>query len=1040
MKTRKGISLITLIITIIVIIILAGIIINSINKNNPIASANEAVFKSDVSNFENELSMYHTNNYSKSLGQYEEDKLQADNTKVEYTGVGQIEIQSKTIKDIIIGIDSKNYENQFEIVNGKLAYKGTDATKQQWSLESGILVDNDKTNVIIATSSILPIKQTGSIEYVIDVYSNVGIKDIGDITSSIKVIDKDSNEVTATVVVGQIKSLTNEKQIPVTVQGTDLVDGEYKVKLLAGAVQNNANLKNVDVISINSFTVDSIAPTNPSIVSSPTIWTNQDVTATITYPVDSAKNEYSEDGTNWQTYTTALTVLNNCTVYARATDIAGNVSGESTLSITNIDKENPTVSFSPNGQNNVQKAETTVTVTDNSNEFSSLQYIWTTSTTEPTSGWTTFENNTKLSKDTVTDSYYLWVKAIDIAGNITIVKSEVFGIDNTIPEAPIIVPSTANWTNQNITINIIYPLDASKNEYSYDGINWLNYTTVLTISNNCTLYARTKDVAGNVSTTSTLSITNIDKNLPNISYNPNGSSYMDAISVSVNVSDSDGSQIKTLKYAWDTQNQTKPITGWNNFTNGQNIFLNTTNGTYYLWIEAIDNASNIALTVSNSFVLKLKTENYEDGINTVFSYSGNWIITSSAAYNGSHSYTNQDIGDNATSSTTFTYNNITTDGYNRKIDFWYKVSSETNFDFLTVTVNGVDVVHVSGEVGWTYFETNLLQGNNTIIFKYTKDGSRTNGTDSGYIDYIKIERANLISPRFTPDKTYWTNQNVNLAITYPVSATNYQYSFDGNTWYNYTGNIVISNNMTIYAKCSNNAGITSAQSTITITNIDKTPPVINYASNSAIRVVILDAGGSNVNTNSLQYVWSTSDTTPSSGWVSFNNGSDISRQNNQNLWIKCSDIAGNIVINKLDLNSTIVENYDIPNYVLLPYSGDWMKTNAAVYNGSNSYTNQDIGDSGTSSTTFTYNNITTDGYNRKIDFWYKVSSETNFDFLTVTVNGVDVVHVSGEVGWTYCETSLLQGNNTITFKYTKDGSRTNGTDSGYIDYIKIEKK
>ena len=170
MKTRKGISLITLIITIIVIIILAGIIINSINKNNPIASANEAVFKSDVSNFENELSMYHTNNYSKSLGQYEEDKLQADNTKVEYTGIGQIETQSKTINDVITGIDSKKYENKFEIINGKLVYKGTSATEQQWSLDSGILVDNDKTIVTISTSSILPIKQTGSIEYIIDVF------------------------------------------------------------------------------------------------------------------------------------------------------------------------------------------------------------------------------------------------------------------------------------------------------------------------------------------------------------------------------------------------------------------------------------------------------------------------------------------------------------------------------------------------------------------------------------------------------------------------------------------------------------------------------------------------------------------------------------------------------------------------------------------------------------------------------------------------------------------------------------------------------
>ena len=343
MKFKIGISLIVLIITIIVIIILAGVVILSITKNNPIGSANEAVFKSDIDNFESELSIYNANNYSKLLGQYEEYKLQADNTKVEYTGVGQIDVKGKTIKDIITGLGSNKYENQFEIINGKLAYKGTDKIKQQWSLDKGILVDDDKTNVTISTSNILPIKSTGTIEYTINIYSNVGIKDIGDITNSIKVINKDSKEVTATLILGEIKNLTNEKQISVTIQGTGLADGEYKVKLLAGTVENNANLKNVDTISINSFAVDNTAPTDPSIVSSPITWTNQDVTATITYPSDSVKNEYSYDGINWQSYTANLTVLNNCTIYAKATDKVGNVSGESTLSITNIDKIAPQV-------------------------------------------------------------------------------------------------------------------------------------------------------------------------------------------------------------------------------------------------------------------------------------------------------------------------------------------------------------------------------------------------------------------------------------------------------------------------------------------------------------------------------------------------------------------------------------------------------------------------------------------------------------------------------------------------------------------------
>ena len=610
MKTKKGISLMTLVITIIVIIILAGIIIVSITKNNPINAANEALFKENIDSFQSELSMYHINNYSKSLGQYEEDKLQADNTKVQYTGVGQVETEGKTIKDIITGLNSKKYENEFEIVNGKLAYKGTDATKQQWSSDIGILVDNDKTNVTIATSSILPIKQTGSIEYTIDVYSNVGIKDISDITNSIKVIDKDSNEVTATVTVGQIKSLTNEKQIPVTIQGIGLADGEYKVKLLAGAVEKNTNLKNVDVISINSFTVDSTAPTNPKIASSPTTLTNQDVTATITYPVDSVTNEYSYNGTNWQTYTTALTISSNCTVYARAIDVAKNISGQATLSISNIDKENPTVSFLPNGQNNVKKAETTVIVTDNSNEFSSLQYIWTTNTTEPTDGWITFENNAKLNKDTVTASYYLWIKATDVAGNITTVKSEAFGIDNTVPEAPGIVPSTTNWTNQNITVTITYPSDSIKNEYSYDGITWSNYTTALTISSNCVIYARATDTAGNISSSSTLSITNIDKIVPQNT--TISASLSDAvISAIVTFQDNEsGIDLSKSKYIVSQVSTIYDINDsiWNSAstitTNPRKInYTAATSGNYYLQTLSVDNAGNKLVTISGNIAV-----------------------------------------------------------------------------------------------------------------------------------------------------------------------------------------------------------------------------------------------------------------------------------------------------------------------------------------------------------------------------------------------------------------------------------------------------
>lgn len=55
---KKGISLITLIVTIVVVIILAGIVISSISKNNPINNAKYSIFFNDMKVLEEEVALY----------------------------------------------------------------------------------------------------------------------------------------------------------------------------------------------------------------------------------------------------------------------------------------------------------------------------------------------------------------------------------------------------------------------------------------------------------------------------------------------------------------------------------------------------------------------------------------------------------------------------------------------------------------------------------------------------------------------------------------------------------------------------------------------------------------------------------------------------------------------------------------------------------------------------------------------------------------------------------------------------------------------
>jgi hypothetical protein len=66
--------------------------------------------------------------------------------------------------------------------------------------------------------------------------------------------------------------------------------------------------------------------------------TNQDVTVSATFSNDSAKQEYSFDGQNWFDYTEGIKVSQNCTVYFRGTDEAGNQSAISSWEVNNIDR------------------------------------------------------------------------------------------------------------------------------------------------------------------------------------------------------------------------------------------------------------------------------------------------------------------------------------------------------------------------------------------------------------------------------------------------------------------------------------------------------------------------------------------------------------------------------------------------------------------------------------------------------------------------------------------------------------------------------
>ena len=129
---KRGISLIVLIVTIIVIIILAAAVILTITKNNPVSSAKEATFKEDMSNIQDELSMYLSKKYT-------DNPTSFDKSSVNLSGDSMVtELPStKKYKDKVLVVKGKLVKNNSKVNSDEKKWfneviGNTSNVKEEW--------------------------------------------------------------------------------------------------------------------------------------------------------------------------------------------------------------------------------------------------------------------------------------------------------------------------------------------------------------------------------------------------------------------------------------------------------------------------------------------------------------------------------------------------------------------------------------------------------------------------------------------------------------------------------------------------------------------------------------------------------------------------------------------------------------------------------------------------------------------------------------------------------------------------------------------
>ena len=167
-----------------------------------------------------------------------------------------------------------------------------------------------------------------------------------------------------------------------------------------------------------------------------------------------------------------------------------------------------------------------------------------------------------------------------------------------------------------------------------------------------------------------------------------------------------------------------------------------------------------------------------------------WTITTITPYNGNYCAKSGAIGNNTSTSLRITDTASVAD----TISFYYKVSSEQNYDKLTFKIDGQKKDEWSGSVGWTRAAYPVSAGPHTYTWTYSKDYFGTSGSDCAYIDVISFPCGKINYPvgiqdicNNTNDILFWPNPTTDIlhVLISESNGQNYTYQL-----FNLTGKLL----------------------------------------------------------------------------------------------------------------------------------------------------------------------------------------------------------------------------------------------------------
>ena len=166
-------------------------------------------------------------------------------------------------------------------------------------------------------------------------------------------------------------------------------------------------------------------------------------------------------------------------------------------------------------------------------------------------------------------------------------------------------------------------------------------------------------------------------------------------------------------------------------------------------------------------------EDFETGDFSAYEWVNNgtypWVITNNA-YEGSYAMKSTGEGVASVQSAIEITMTNEKDGM---LSFFYKISSESNYDKGIFYVDGVAKTTVSGTSNWSEKQVAVTAGTHTYKWSYEKDGSVNSNDDCFYVDYINF----FFEPEPLPEGSAYFDFETGMQGWTSIDADG-----DGNTW------------------------------------------------------------------------------------------------------------------------------------------------------------------------------------------------------------------------------------------------------------------